>query len=73
MTQVAQLDQIQSDTDEPLPSLNELLPEQFSTLTAAWLGDLDGMAERRAVRTLVVSYYGYPVMARLRTVSARTD
>ena len=55
VTQVAQLDQKQNDTDEPLSSLNELLPEQFSALTAAWLGDLGGMAERRVVRTLVVS------------------
>jgi len=54
-TQDAQRDEKQDDTDEPLPSLNELLPEQFSALTAAWLGDLDGMAERHAVRTLVVS------------------
>ena len=54
-TQVAQRDQKQNDTDEPLPSLDELLPEQFSALTAAWLGDLDGMAGRRVIRTLVVS------------------
>jgi len=54
-TQDAQRDEKQDDTDEPLPSLNELLPEQFSTLTAAWSGDLDGMVERRAIRTLVVS------------------
>ena len=54
-TQVAQRDQKQNDTDEPLPSLDELLPERFSALTAAWVGDLDGMAERRVIRTLVVS------------------
>ncbi len=54
-TQDAQRDEKQDDTVEALPSLNELLPEQFSALTATWLGDLDGMAERRAVRTLVVS------------------
>lgn len=44
----------QENADEALSSLDELLPEQFTALTAAWLGDLDGMAERRVVRTLVV-------------------
>jgi len=38
-----------------LPSLQELLPEQFEVLTRPWQGDLDGMAERRAIRVLVVS------------------
>ena len=51
----ARRDEKQDDMDEPLPSLNELLPEQFGALTAAWLGDLDGMAERHVIRTLVVS------------------
>ena len=54
-TQVAQRDQKQNDTDEPLASLDGLLPERFSALTAAWVGDLDGMAGRRVIRTLVVS------------------
>ena len=38
-----------------LPSLQELLPEQFEVLTRPWLGDLDGMIDRRAIRVLVVS------------------
>jgi len=40
---------------DSLPSLEELLPEQFDVLTRPWQGDLDGMAERRAIRVLVVS------------------
>lgn len=40
---------------ETLPSLDEILPEQFSILTEPWLGDLDGMQERHAVRVLVIS------------------
>lgn len=40
--------------EEALPSLDELLPEAFNTLTAEWTGDLDGLAERRVIRTLVV-------------------
>jgi len=53
--QDVQPDEKQQDSDDSLSSLDELLPEQFSALTAAWSGDLDGMAERRVVRTLVVS------------------
>jgi membrane-bound lytic murein transglycosylase MltF len=45
----------EDETDEPLSSLNDLLPEQFHVLTAPWFGDLDGMAERRIIRTLVIS------------------
>jgi len=41
--------------DEPLISLDDLLPEQFGRLSAQWTGDLDGMIERRMIRTLVVS------------------
>jgi membrane-bound lytic murein transglycosylase MltF len=37
-----------------LPSIDELLPEQFGLLTESWIGDLDGMVERRAIRVLVV-------------------
>jgi len=37
-----------------LPSIDELLPEQFGLLTEPWVGDLDGMVERRAIRVLVV-------------------
>ncbi len=37
-----------------LPSLDELLPEQFSLLVEPWVGDLDGMVERRAIRAVVV-------------------
>jgi len=40
---------------DDLPSLEELLPEKFNVLTRPWRGDLDGMAERRAIRVLVVS------------------
>jgi membrane-bound lytic murein transglycosylase MltF len=47
-----------SEPDEPaeevLPSLDDLLPEQFEVLTAGWTGDLDGMVDRRVIRTLVV-------------------
>jgi len=39
----------------PEPQLDALLPEQFEMLTAPWFGDLDGMAERRIIRTLVIS------------------
>ena len=38
-----------------LASLDELVPDTFSALVANWTGDLDGMAERRVIRTLVVS------------------
>ncbi len=38
-----------------LLSLEELLPEQFGVVTRPWLGDLDGMAERHAIRVLVIS------------------
>ena len=41
--------------DAPLVSLDDLVPEVFSALTSPWSGDLDGMAERRIVRTLVVA------------------
>jgi len=40
---------------QALSSLDDLLPEEFGVLTAEWSGDLDGMAERRIIRTLVVS------------------
>ena len=40
---------------EPLSTLEDLLPEQFGILIAPWRGDLDGMAERHAIRVLVVS------------------
>ena len=43
------------DAAESLPSLDEILPEQFGILTEPWLGDLDGMQERHVVRVLVVS------------------
>ena len=45
----------QEQPSETLPSLDELLPEQFGDLTAPWFGDLDGMVERRVIRVLVVS------------------
>jgi membrane-bound lytic murein transglycosylase MltF len=40
---------------ESLSTLDDLLPEEFGVLTAEWTGDLDGMTERRIIRTLVVS------------------
>ena len=40
---------------DTLSSLDDLLPEEFGVLTAEWSGDLDGMAERRIIRTLVVA------------------
>jgi membrane-bound lytic murein transglycosylase MltF len=45
----------QEQPKETLSSLDDLLPEQFGDLTAPWFGDLDGMAERRVIRVLVVS------------------
>ena len=59
--QSAETDDARSESPDPtvpidsLPSLDELLPEQFHVLTRPWQGDLDGMAERRAIRVLVVS------------------
>ena len=47
--------EIEEDPQETLSSLEDLLPEQLGVLTAPWWGDLDGMAERRVIRTLVVS------------------
>ena len=41
--------------EEALSSLDELLPAEFEALTAEWAGDLDGLAERRVIRTLVVA------------------
>ncbi|MDH5345435.1 MAG: transporter substrate-binding domain-containing protein, partial [Gammaproteobacteria bacterium] len=35
--------------------LDDLLSNEFATLTAPWTGDLDGMIERRFIRVLVVS------------------
>lgn len=43
------------ETVESLPSIDEILPEQFAVLTEPWVGDLDGMQERHAIRVLVVS------------------
>ncbi|NIS89150.1 MAG: transporter substrate-binding domain-containing protein, partial [Woeseiaceae bacterium] len=45
----------EADPTDSLQSLDDLLPERFDALTAAWFGDLDGMAERRVIRTLVVT------------------
>ena len=41
--------------EETLLALDDLLPEQFADITTPWIGDLDGMAERRVIRVLVVS------------------
>jgi membrane-bound lytic murein transglycosylase MltF len=46
---------IPEEPTESLVSLDDLLPEQFGNLTAPWSGDLDGMAERRVIRVMVVS------------------
>ncbi len=46
---------VSGSPDEALISADDLLPEQFGTLSAQWTGDLDGMIERRMIRTLVVS------------------
>lgn len=43
------------EPEESLSTLDDLLPEQLIGLAAAWSGDLDGMTERRIIRTLVVS------------------
>jgi membrane-bound lytic murein transglycosylase MltF len=59
--QSVETEDAQSESPDPtvpvdsLPSLEDLLPEQFDVLTRPWHGDLDGMAERRAIRVLVVS------------------
>jgi membrane-bound lytic murein transglycosylase MltF len=47
-------DESESAADS-LASMDGLLPEEFADLFAPWTGDLDGMAERNIVRTLVVS------------------
>lgn len=46
---------VSGSQDEALISPDNLLPEQFGRLSAQWTGDLDGMTERRMIRTLVVS------------------
>jgi len=46
---------VEQRTAETIVTLDELLPEEFAVLTAPWTGDLDGMIERRMIRTLVVS------------------
>jgi membrane-bound lytic murein transglycosylase MltF len=43
------------DASNPLTSIDEMLPEHFDVLTGHWVGDLDGMAERDAIRVLVIS------------------
>ena len=40
------------------PSTGELLPMPFAALWAPWIGDYEGMIERRAIRVLV-PYGGY--------------
>jgi len=65
----AAVDQPEDATESgtSLLSLDDLVPEMFTVLTSRWSGDLDGMAERRIVRTLVVAggpqffyYHGKP-------------
>ncbi|MDH3333427.1 MAG: transporter substrate-binding domain-containing protein, partial [Gammaproteobacteria bacterium] len=53
--QLTESTEAQEQPKETLSSLDDLLPEQFGDLTAPWFGDLDGMAERRVIRVLVVS------------------
>ncbi len=50
----AQGDVDNSASNESPVSLDGLLPKQLAPLTVSWTGDLDGMAERRVVRALVV-------------------
>jgi membrane-bound lytic murein transglycosylase MltF len=56
----AEANAVPGATEEPesgedsLASMDGLLPDEFSALFAPWTGDLDGMAERNIVRTLVV-------------------
>lgn len=40
---------------DPPDFVEEMLPEEFGILTDTWLGDLDGMADRHVIRTLVVA------------------
>ena len=40
---------------DEVPTLDGILPEELSIVTAPWTGDLDGMVERRIIRTLVAS------------------
>lgn len=40
---------------DPLDFMEEMLPDEFGILTDTWLGDLDGMADRHVIRTLVVA------------------
>ena len=53
--QATETEETQDDSEESLSTLDDLLPEEFGVLTAEWPGDLDGMVERRIIRTLVVS------------------
>jgi len=46
---------IEQSATGTLGTLDEMLPEDFALLTASWTGDLDGMIERRMIRTLVIS------------------
>jgi membrane-bound lytic murein transglycosylase MltF len=43
-----------SEPAETLPPMGDLLPQRLGILTEPALGDLDAMAERRVIRTLVV-------------------
>jgi len=52
--QEPQAEMQEQQPDESLSTLDDLLPEHFRTLTAPWSGDLEGMAERRVIRVLVV-------------------
>ena len=52
---LAPSDESLASLDESLASLDDLLPAEFGALTAPWFGDLDGMAERRVIRVMVIS------------------
>jgi ABC-type amino acid transport substrate-binding protein len=45
----------EADPAEALQSIDAMLPERLQAVTATWFGDLDGMVERRVIRTLVVT------------------
>ncbi len=43
------------DGDVFLRSIDDLVPDRLEALSESWYGDLDGMTERRVIRTLVLS------------------
>jgi len=56
-TEAPEIEALEIEADEQpetVPSMGDLLPERLGILTEPALGDLDAMAERRVIRTLVV-------------------